>query len=136
MIPSVKTVTRRLDKQRVVITGPGTVNAIAGNPRKFAAALRRGMYGFGPISLFDTTKFRSHNGMEIRNFQPRAVIPGDISRKGMPRSDCMALITALQALGQVGLYPVPEELRNEMGVVIGGGGSSMPLMISIKGGDG
>jgi 3-oxoacyl-[acyl-carrier-protein] synthase II len=113
------------DEQRVVVTGMGTVNAIAGNPREFSEALRRGMCGIGPISLFDTTAFRTHNGAQIRNFDPRDVIPGDISLKRMSRSDCMALVAAFQALAQAGLNPVPEELRDEMGVVIGGGAGGL-----------
>ena len=113
------------DEQRVVITGLGTVNAVAGNPREFAAALRRGDCGIGPISLFDTTAFRTHNGAQIRNFDPRAILPGGISLKRMSRSDCMALVAAIQALVQAGLYPVPEELRDEMGVVIGGGAGGL-----------
>ena len=113
------------DELRVVVTGLGTVNAIAGNPREFAVALREGTCGIGPISLFDTTAFRTHKGAQIRDFDPRAAIPGDISLKRMSRSDCMALVAALQALGQAGLYPVPEELRDEMGVVIGGGAGGL-----------
>ena len=122
---TVNAATRNPEDQRVVITGLGTVNAIAGNPREFAAALRRGICGIGPISLFDTTAFRTHNGAQIRDFNPRAVIPGDISLKRMSRSDCMALVATLQALAQAGLYPVPEELRDEMGVVIGGGAGGL-----------
>jgi 3-oxoacyl-[acyl-carrier-protein] synthase II len=116
---------RDAEEQRVVITGLGTVNAIAGNPKEFAAALRKGTCGIGPVTLFDTTAFRTHNGAEIRNFQPRAAIPGDISLKRMSRSDCMALVAALQGLKQAGLYPVPEEMRDEMGIVIGGGAGGL-----------
>ncbi|MBA4422025.1 MAG: hypothetical protein C0390_02845, partial [Syntrophus sp. (in: bacteria)] len=121
----VNTAMRNSDEQRVVITGLGTVNAIAGNPSEFAAALRRGVCGIGRISLFDTTGFRTHNGAQIRDFNPRAVIPGEMSLKRMSRSDCMALVAAFQALRQAGLYPVPEELRDEMGVVIGGGAGGL-----------
>ncbi len=113
------------DEKRVVVTGLGTVNAIAGNPREFAAALRNGVCGIGPITLFDTTAFRTHNGAQVRDFQPRAAIPGDVSLKRMSRSDLMALAATLQALAQAGLDPVPEALRDEMGVVIGGGAGGL-----------
>jgi 3-oxoacyl-[acyl-carrier-protein] synthase II len=121
----VNTAMKNSDERRVVVTGLGTVNAIADNPREFAAALRRGICGIGPISLFDTAAFRTHNGAQIRDFNPRAVIPGDISLKRMSRSDSMALVATLQALAQAGLYPVPEELWDEMGVVIGGGAGGL-----------
>jgi len=113
------------EEQRVVVTGMGTVNAIAGDPREFAAALRRGDCGIGPITLFDTAAFRTHNGAQIRNFAPRSVIPEEISLKRMSRSDGMALVAALQALSQAGLYPVPEGLKDEMGVIIGGGAGGL-----------
>ncbi len=113
------------DEKRVVITGLGTVNALAGNPREFVSALRNGMCGIGPITLFDTVGFRTHNGAQIRDFHPRDLLPRGLSLKRMSRSDLMALTATLQALGQAGLDPVPERLRGEMGVVIGGGAGGL-----------
>ena len=113
------------DGERVVITGLGTVNAVAGDPREFAAALRNGVCGIGPITLFDTTPFRTHNGAQVKDFQPRATIPRGVSLKRMSRSDLMALTATFQALLQAGLNPVPEALREEMGVVIGGGAGGL-----------
>ncbi|MCX5838085.1 MAG: beta-ketoacyl-[acyl-carrier-protein] synthase family protein [Deltaproteobacteria bacterium] len=113
------------DEIRVVITGLGTVNAIAGDPREFAAALRNGVCGIGPITLFDTAPFRTHNGGQVKDFQPRATTPRGISLKRMSRSDLMALTATFQALAQAGLDPVPEALQEEMGVVIGGGAGGL-----------
>ncbi|MEW6334249.1 MAG: beta-ketoacyl-[acyl-carrier-protein] synthase family protein [Thermodesulfobacteriota bacterium] len=113
------------DDQRVVVTGLGTVNAIAGNPGEFAEALRRGRCGIGPISLFDTSRFRTRNGAQIGHFDPRSAIPGHIPLKRMSRADRMALAAAFQALTQAGLCPVPEALRDETGVVIGGGAGGL-----------
>jgi len=59
-------------QERVVVTGMGTVNALAADVPHFAAALRRGECGIGPITLFDTEGFRTHNGAEVRDFIPRA----------------------------------------------------------------
>ncbi len=113
------------DEKRVVITGLGTVNAVAGDPRGFAAALRNGVCGIGPITLFDTTAFRTHNGAQVKDFRPLDVIPRSVSLKRMSRSDLMALTATFQALAQAGLDPVPEALREEMGVVIGGGAGGL-----------
>ncbi len=66
---------RKFDEKRVVITGLGTVNAIAGNPREFAAALRSGVCGIGPITLFDTAAFRTHNGAQVRISTPALPFP-------------------------------------------------------------
>ncbi len=112
-------------EDRVVVTGMGTVNALAGDTGRFAAALRRGDCGIGPISLFDTAEFRTHNGAQVKDFNPRTAIPSRFSLKRMSRSDLFALASALQALKQAGLDPIPGDLRKEMGVVIGGGAGGL-----------
>ena len=117
--------TKANDEERVVVTGIGTVNAIAGDPRAFANALQNGVCGIGPITLFDTTAFRTHNGAQVRDFSPRTAIPAGISIKRASRSDLFALAATFQALAQAGLDPVPEDLREEMGVVIGGGAGGL-----------
>ena len=119
-------------QERVVVTGMGTVNALAGGVPRFAEALRRGECGIRPITLFDTAGFRTENGAQVKDFIPRVAIPARFSLKRMSRSDIFALAAALQALVQAGLDPVPEALREEMGVVIGGGAgaSSKPRIFS------
>ena len=112
-------------KDRVVVTGMGTVNALAADTGRFAAALRRGESGIGPITLFDTAEFRTHNGAQVRDFDPRAAIPSRFSLKRMSRSDLFALAAALQALKQAKLDPIPADLRDRMGVVIGGGAGGL-----------
>ena len=53
----------------------GTVNALAADTGRFAEALRRGESGIGPISLFDTAEFRTHNGAQVKDFNSPAAIP-------------------------------------------------------------
>jgi 3-oxoacyl-[acyl-carrier-protein] synthase II len=112
-------------QERVVVTGMGTVNSLASDCAGFAQALRQGACGIGPITLFDTTGFRTHNGAQVKAFRPRTAIPACYSLKRMSRSDGFALAAALQALAQAGLDPVPETLRDQMGVVIGGGAGGL-----------
>ena len=113
------------NEKRVVITGLGTVNAVAANTGDFAAALRLGACGIGPITLFDTTRFRTHNGAQVKDFRPYDTIPRSVSLKRMSRSDLLALTATFQALSQAGIDPVPEALQEEMGVVIGGGAGGL-----------
>nr|MDA8123589.1 beta-ketoacyl-[acyl-carrier-protein] synthase family protein [Deltaproteobacteria bacterium] len=47
------------------------------------------------------------------------------SLKRLSRSDAFALAATLQALAQAGLDPIPETLREEMGVIIGGGAGGL-----------
>jgi 3-oxoacyl-[acyl-carrier-protein] synthase II len=112
-------------QERVVVTGMGTVNSLAHDCAGFSKALRLGECGIGPITLFDTTEFRTHNGAEVKDFRPRAAIPARFSLKRMSRSDGFAMAATLEALAQAGLDPIPETLREEMGVVIGGGAGGL-----------
>ena len=114
-----------MESERVVITGLGTINSIAKSVPVFYDALAKGICGIGPLTLFDTTDFRSHTGGEVRDFKPREMIPPKFSLKRMSRSDCMALAATFEALYDAGLYPLPSELRKNTGVVIGGGAGGM-----------
>ena len=114
-----------MEKERVVITGMGTVNAIARNASEFHQALFEGRCGIGPVTLFDTTEYRTHTGGQVNGFQPRDLIPKRFPLKRMSRSDQMAMAAALEALADAGLMPFPENLREETGVIIGGGAGGM-----------
>jgi 3-oxoacyl-[acyl-carrier-protein] synthase II len=112
-------------KKRIVITGLGTLNAIANNVPDFACALKEGVCGIGAIDLFDTVGFRSQTGGQIKNFIPRDYIPRNFSTKRISRADMLSFAAAQEALRDAGLNPPPEELKEEMGVVIGGGAGGL-----------
>jgi 3-oxoacyl-[acyl-carrier-protein] synthase II len=114
-----------MELKRVVVTGLGTVNAAASNVSAFHLALRAGHCGIGPVSVFDPSDFRTQTGGEVRNFKPRDLLPRFISLKRLSRSDAMAMVAAIEALSDAGLLPVPDQLRPEIGVVIGGGAGGM-----------
>lgn len=112
-------------KKRIVITGLGTLNAIADNIPSFAATLRAGVCGIKPLDLFDTAGFRCQNGGQIKNFAPRNYIPQQFSTKRMSRADMLSFAATLEALRDAGLYPLPQQLAQELGVVIGGGSGGL-----------
>ncbi len=112
-------------KRRIVITGLGTINALADNVPDFARALQEGRCGIGEIDLFDTTGFRSHTGGQIKRFSARDYIPRKYSIKRMSRADMLSFAAALEALQNAGLYPPPQEVAGEIGVVIGGGAGGL-----------
>ena len=111
--------------KRIVITGLGTKNAIGGNTAQFAQNLRAGRCGIDAIDLFDTREFRTHKGGQVRDFHPRESIPERFSLKRMSRADQLAWVAALEALTDAGLYPLPEALRDDTGVAIGGGSGGL-----------
>jgi 3-oxoacyl-[acyl-carrier-protein] synthase II len=114
-----------MEMERVVITGLGTINAVAANVPEFHSALRNGVCGIGPVTVFDTTEFKTHTGGQVRRFDPHEMIPSEFSIRKMSRSDIMAMAAAVEALKNAGLFPVQEGLLADTGVVIGGGAGGM-----------
>ena len=114
-----------MESGRVVITGLGTINAVARNTAEFAAALQAGRCGIGPVTVFDTMDFPTHTGGEVEDFDPPKVLPAPFHGKRMSRSDAMAMAAVLEALQDAGLFPLPADLQTETGVAIGGGAGGM-----------
>ncbi len=112
-------------KKRIVVTGMGTLNAIGANVEQFAGSLRQGVCGISEMDLFDTTGFRTHKGGQIKNFDPRRLIPSEFSLKRMSRADQLSFAATLEALTDAGLYPLPASLKESTGVAIGGGAGGL-----------
>ncbi|MCP4367193.1 MAG: beta-ketoacyl-[acyl-carrier-protein] synthase family protein, partial [Deltaproteobacteria bacterium] len=114
-----------MEEERVVITGLGTINSIAKSVPEFYNALREGICGIGPITVFDTTDSRTSTGGEVKGLSGKDIFSSQFSVKRMSRSDMMAMAATLEALKDAGLFPVPDELLEDTGVVIGGGAGGM-----------
>ena len=110
---------------RVVITGIGSINAIARNAAEFSTALKAGRCGIGPVTVFDTAAFPTQTGGEVKAFSPQEQIPSPFYGKRMSRADAMAMAATLEALRDADLFPMPDDLREDTGVVIGGGAGGM-----------
>jgi len=102
---------------RVVVTGVGTVNPLARSAPAFAEALRAGSCAIAPLTVFDTTGFRSRIGAEVPDATPPATLPGPLRRR-ISRADVFALRAAIEALADadLGRTVAPERL----GIVLGG----------------
>ncbi len=111
---------------RVVITGMGLLTPVGNNVSATWEALCQGKSGVGPITLFDTSRFRVHFGAEVKNFDPSYYM----DRKEIRRTDAFehfAIAAAKQALAQSGLQ-ITEENADDVGIYIGssiGGLSSL-----------
>ncbi len=110
-----------MKRQRVVITGLGTVNALGNNAGDFSRALRGGACGIGPITVFDPADYRTQTGAEIKGLDARRMAPPPFSRKRLSRADVMAIAATVEALADAGIYPVPPAVCSEMGVILGVG---------------
>ena len=100
----------------VVVTGLGTVNALAHSVDAFATALRAGSCGIGPVTGFDATGYRSRVAAEVRDLPAPTWLPSPLRRRAS-RSDLFALRAAAEALAGSGLdvTAAPERI----GIVLG-----------------
>src|SRR6266566_6912642 len=104
---------------RVVITGLGLLTPLGNDVATTWEALCQGKSGAGPITSYDSSRFRVHFGAEIKNFNPSLYM----DRKEMRRTDPyeqFAIATSKQALAQSGLR-ITQENADDIGVYIGSG---------------
>src|SRR6266581_8269792 len=104
---------------RVVVTGLGLVTSLGNDVTSTWKALCEGRSGVGPITSYDTSRFRVHFGAEIKHFDPSIYM----DRKEMRRTDPyehFAIAAAKQALAQSGMQ-ITAENADDIGVYIGSG---------------
>lgn len=109
----------RPDSQRVVITGMGAISPLGHTLPELWDGLLNGRSGIGPITQFDASPLPTRFAGEIKNFDPTKWINFKEARR-MGRASQLAIATAHEALTDAGYpLPVPEELHEETGVLIG-----------------
>lgn len=104
-----------------MITGMGIFCSIGKSVDEFAQSLKEGRTGIGPITLFDTSKYPSKIGAEIRDYRPDEFFKKKELRR-LSRTDQFALMAAEEAANASGLHPYSPE---EVGVCLGAGAGGM-----------
>lgn len=107
--------------KRVAITGLGIFCSIGKSVKEFNQSLREGRSGIGPVTLFDTSKYPSKIGAEIRDYRPEDYIKKR-ELKRLSRTDQFALIAAEEAVNASGIHSY---LSEEVGVCLGAGAGGM-----------
>ncbi len=110
-------------KRRVVITGFGVVSAVGGGARATWEGLIAGRTGIGPVTLFDTSRDRTHTAAQITAFDPGRVVSRQ-DRRRASRGDQIGLLAALEALEDARLDLTHVD-RRRVGVLIGGGSGGL-----------
>ena len=101
--------------RRVVITGIGTVNALAQDVPGTLQAFRDGRGGIGPLGFRDADRLSIRIGAEVRDWQPEK----RFSVKELPLFDRVtqyALVAGAEAMAMAGL---PGGLGSRGGVILG-----------------
>jgi 3-oxoacyl-[acyl-carrier-protein] synthase II len=104
---------------RVVVTGIGLLTPVGNDLASTWEALCQGKSGVGPITSYDSSRFRVHFGAEVKNFDPSLYMDHKEMRRTDPYEQ-FAIATAKQALAQSGLQ-ITEENADDIGVYIGSG---------------
>ena len=126
-----------MELKRVVVTGLGAITPIGNNIKDYWDNLIAGVSGAGPITRFDTTKFKTKFACEVKNFDPAQYF----DRKEMHRLDPyaqFAIVAADEAIADSGLNLDTIDTNN-VGVIwasgIGGMETFMEEMKSYMRGD-
>jgi 3-oxoacyl-[acyl-carrier-protein] synthase II len=103
--------------RRVVVTGMGVVSAVGNDLPTFWQSLKEGRSGIGPISIFDTSAYRSHNGGEVSELSSeRHSSPKELRR--LSRCDQFGIVAAQEAMTASGLGRAEID-RERIGIILG-----------------
>ena len=108
-----------MELKRVVVTGLGAVTPVGNTPEEMWENLINGVSGAAPITLFDTTLFKTKFGCEVKNLDINSYLDRKEARK-MDRYTQFALIAAMQAVKDCGM-DLEQVDKNRIGVVFGVG---------------
>lgn len=101
------------------MTGLGAVTPLGNTPEETWNNMLAGVSGAAPITLFDSSKFKTHFACEVKGLNVNDYLDRKEARK-MDRYTQLALISAMQAIGDSGMN-LDEEDKNRIGVVFGVG---------------
>ncbi len=90
------------NKKRIVITGLGAITSIGIGKDEFWNALIRGTSGISRIESLDTSAFSTHNGGEVKNFDPLKFMSRRRAAK-LGRASQFVISAAKLALNDAGL---------------------------------
>lgn len=110
--------------RRVVITGAGTINALALDVAGTYAAMRAGRSGIGPLEFPDADRLLIGIGGQVRGFDPAAHFEGSKRALYDPFTQ-FALVAAREAMASAGLEALPGAAER-WGCIMGtaGGGNA------------
>ena len=103
--------------RRVAITGLGAICAVGRNVAEFAASLRQGRSGIGPIASADVSQLRFQNGAEVKDYSHQPYFD-DRRADFMDRFAQFAVIAAREAVEDAGIQWTAE-LRETAAIITG-----------------
>ena len=110
--------------RRVVVTGLGIISPIGNSVGEFWSSLAAGKCGIGPITKFDTEKYKAKLAAEVKGFDPLTYMEkNDVAHADLCTQFAVAAATqAVEDSGIVGTM-APERIGTYLGTGIGGIGT-------------
>ncbi|GAB5551890.1 MAG: beta-ketoacyl-ACP synthase II [Saprospiraceae bacterium] len=107
--------------RRVVITGLGAITPIGKTIPDYREALKAGVSGAKPITLFDATKFKTQFACEVEDFNATDYIDRKEARR-LDRFSQFALVAASESVTDAGLEDQLDQLNlDRIGVIFASG---------------
>lgn len=113
---------------RVVVTGMGVLAPNGTGLKEFWRSLVAGESGIGPITLFDTTGFKSRIAGEVKNFNPLDYMDAQWKPKRMGRHTQLAYAATQMALEDADFDPAVRKLSTVLPVCIGVSTSALDVI--------
>ena len=108
-----------MTKQRVVVTGLGTINPLGNNVSDTWQNLINGVSGIDYISLFDASDLPVTFAGEVKNFDANEYMGKQNARK-LDRSGHLSIFAAEEAIKDAG-FNISEPLGDDFGIIFGTG---------------
>lgn len=108
-----------MELKRVVVTGFGAITPIGNTAEEYWQSLLLGKSGAAPITLFDTTNFKTKFACEVKNFDPLNYLEKKEAKK-MDRNTQFGMISAREAVAHSRIMEDNVD-KNRVGVIWGSG---------------
>ncbi|MFW2136296.1 beta-ketoacyl-ACP synthase II [Soonwooa sp.] len=108
-----------MELKRVVVTGFGAITPIGNNAKEYWDSLVKGKSGAAPITLFDSTNFKTKFACEVKNFNPLDHFDKKEAKK-MDRNSQFGQVAAREAIAHSRIIEDSVD-KNRVGVIWGSG---------------
>ncbi len=108
-----------MELKRVVVTGFGAITPIGNNAQEHWENLVKGVSGAAPITLFDSTNFKTKFACEVKNFNPLDHFEKKEAKK-MDRNTQLGVVAAREAVSHSRIIEDQVD-KNRVGVIWGSG---------------
>ncbi|UTF91697.1 beta-ketoacyl-ACP synthase II [Elizabethkingia anophelis] len=108
-----------MELKRVVVTGFGALTPIGNNANEYWDSLVKGTSGAAPITLFDSTNFKTQFACEVKNFDPLNYFDKKEAKK-MDRNSQFGQVVAREAIAHSRIVEDNVD-KDRVGVIWGSG---------------